>query len=91
MTISLAFLAPNLMQAAIEGRLPHGISVTRLRDPAMLGPFITQTGARNGFAEPRDREPKSGLTRPQRTAETAGPQFKPARMPATALVGMGHK
>jgi site-specific DNA recombinase len=32
MTISLAFLAPNLVKAAIEGRLPHGISVTRLRD-----------------------------------------------------------
>jgi hypothetical protein len=25
MTISLAFLAPNLVKAAIEGRLPRGI------------------------------------------------------------------
>jgi hypothetical protein len=25
MTISLAFLAPNLVRAAIEGRLPRGI------------------------------------------------------------------
>jgi site-specific DNA recombinase len=25
MTISLAFLAPNLVQAAVEGRLPHGL------------------------------------------------------------------
>ncbi|MGZ8396876.1 MAG: recombinase family protein [Rhodoplanes sp.] len=32
MTISLAFLAPKLMQAAVEGRLPRGIGVTRLRD-----------------------------------------------------------
>jgi hypothetical protein len=32
MTISLAFLAPALVKAAIEGRLPHGIGVTRLRD-----------------------------------------------------------
>jgi Fusaric acid resistance protein family len=32
MTISLAFLAPDLVQAAIEGRLPRGIGVTRLRD-----------------------------------------------------------
>jgi site-specific DNA recombinase len=32
MTISLAFLAPNLVQAAVEGRLPRGIGVTRLRD-----------------------------------------------------------
>ena len=34
MTISLAFLAPNLVKAAIEGRLPHGIGVTRLTDLA---------------------------------------------------------
>ena len=33
MTISLAFLAPNLVTAAIEGRLPRGIGVERLRDP----------------------------------------------------------
>jgi site-specific DNA recombinase len=32
MTISLAFLAPKLVQAAVEGRLPCGIGVTRLRD-----------------------------------------------------------
>jgi hypothetical protein len=31
MTISLAFLAPNL--AAVEGRLPRGIGIERLRDP----------------------------------------------------------
>jgi hypothetical protein len=32
MTVSLAFLAPDLVRAAIEGRLPRGIGVTRLRD-----------------------------------------------------------
>ena len=32
MTISLAFVAPELVKAAIEGRLPRGIGVTRLRD-----------------------------------------------------------
>jgi DNA invertase Pin-like site-specific DNA recombinase len=32
MTISLAFLAPGLVQAAVEGRLPRGIGVARLRD-----------------------------------------------------------
>ncbi len=32
MTISLAFLAPNLVKAAIDGRLPHGHGVTRMRD-----------------------------------------------------------
>jgi len=32
MTISLAFLAPNLVRAAVEGRLPRGINIERLRD-----------------------------------------------------------
>ena len=31
MTISLAFLAPDLVKAAI-GRLPHGMGVARLAD-----------------------------------------------------------
>ena len=46
MTILLAFLAPDLVKAAIDGRLPHGMGVARLCDlPAewsrqrqMLGP-----------------------------------------------------
>jgi site-specific DNA recombinase len=33
MTISLAFLAPDLVKAAVEGRLPRGIGVERLCDP----------------------------------------------------------
>jgi site-specific DNA recombinase len=33
MTISLAFLSPNLVKAAVEGRLPRGIGIERLRDP----------------------------------------------------------
>jgi site-specific DNA recombinase len=32
MTISLAFLSPALVKAALEGRLPRGVSVTRLCD-----------------------------------------------------------
>ena len=32
MTVSLAFLAPDLVKAAIDGRLPHGVGVTRLVD-----------------------------------------------------------
>jgi site-specific DNA recombinase len=32
MTISLSFLAPNLVKAAIEGRLPRGMGVARLVD-----------------------------------------------------------
>ena len=32
MTISLAFLAPDLVKAAIGGRLPHGMGVAPLTD-----------------------------------------------------------
>jgi site-specific DNA recombinase len=32
MTISLASLSPDLVRAAIDGRLPRGIGITRLRD-----------------------------------------------------------
>jgi site-specific DNA recombinase len=32
MTISLAFIAPDLVKAALEGRLPRGIGVASLRD-----------------------------------------------------------
>ena len=32
MTISLAFLSPKLVKAAIDGRLPRGIGIACLRD-----------------------------------------------------------
>jgi len=35
MTISLAFLAPAIVKAAIEGRMPRGSGVTRLADAPM--------------------------------------------------------
>jgi site-specific DNA recombinase len=35
MTLSLAFLAPAIVKAGIEGRLPRGFGVTRLTDPPM--------------------------------------------------------
>jgi len=33
LTLSLAFLSPQLVKAAVEGRLPRGINIERLRDP----------------------------------------------------------
>jgi hypothetical protein len=33
MTVSMAFIAPGLIKAAIEGRLPRGIGVANLREP----------------------------------------------------------
>jgi site-specific DNA recombinase len=32
MTLSLAFLAPDLVKAAVDGRLPHGMGVARVTD-----------------------------------------------------------
>jgi site-specific DNA recombinase len=32
MTISLAFLVPDLVKAATDGRLPHGMGVARVTD-----------------------------------------------------------
>jgi len=41
MTISLAFLAPDLVRAAVEGQLPRGIGVERLRDvPGRMEPAV---------------------------------------------------
>jgi DNA invertase Pin-like site-specific DNA recombinase len=36
LTLSLAFLAPKLVKAAVEGRLPRGMNIERLRDPDPL-------------------------------------------------------
>ena len=33
LTLSLAFLAPQLVKGAVEGRLPRGVNIERLRDP----------------------------------------------------------
>jgi hypothetical protein len=36
MTLSLAFVAPPIVAAAIEGRLPRGFGVKRLMDLPMI-------------------------------------------------------
>jgi len=68
MTISLAFLAPDLVKAAVEGRLPRGIGVTRLRDApaewsrqAGLGLFDPPSGGRrnNASVAKRTLHPRS--------------------------------
>ena len=38
MTLSLAFLAPDIVKAAVEGRLPRGYSLKRLVDLPMAWP-----------------------------------------------------
>jgi hypothetical protein len=49
MTISLAFLAPDLVKAAIEGRLPRGVGIARLGDqPAEWSSQYLKLGLANG-------------------------------------------
>jgi site-specific DNA recombinase len=49
MTVSLAFLAPDLVKAAVEGRLPRGIGVERLRDqPAEWSRQFEALGLKSG-------------------------------------------
>jgi len=38
MTLSLAFLAPDIVKAAVEGSLPRGLGLKRLVDPPMAWP-----------------------------------------------------
>jgi len=58
MTISLAFLAQDLVKAAVEGRLPRGIGIERLRDaPAEWSRQFETLGLNAGFA----RGPETGL------------------------------
>ena len=40
MTLSLAFLAPNLAKAATEGQLPRGFGIKRLIDLPMLWSWV---------------------------------------------------
>lgn len=43
MTISLAWLAPDLVKAAVEGRLPRGMGIARLCDLPANGPDNTKS------------------------------------------------
>jgi hypothetical protein len=85
MTISLAFLAPGLVKAAIERRLPRGIGVTRLRDAAaewsrqyaMLGCRFDPGGHSSQAAQARamngfvEREPPLSRPKPLRRSPLA--------------------
>jgi hypothetical protein len=57
MTISLAFLSPALVTAAVEGRFPRGIGVAALRDapaewPQQMSRLGLGTGKRSRFCQP---------------------------------------
>jgi hypothetical protein len=70
MTISLAFLAPELVKAAVK-------------DPGDLR-GQTRDGARNGFGEPRDRKPKSAQSRPSAASRDRTRVFEPRKRPQNA-------
>jgi hypothetical protein len=89
MTISLAFIAPDLVKAAIEGRLLHGMGVARLCDlPAewsrqyrMLGLAARESCSSNrvsGRGEPRRQETDFPGQR-QNTAIAHRPLIDPRR------------
>src|SRR5438874_12997508 len=69
--------------------LPSGFANTRCLacrfEPRSLH-VPTPSRARNGFAEPRDRQPKSTLSRPQPAAETARPHLNLRKRPQIAGV-----
>ena len=50
MILSLAFLAPDLVKAGIEGRLPRGVGIARLCDPPSAW---SEQFQRLGIAQPR--------------------------------------
>ena len=54
MTLSLAFLAPEIAKAAVEGRLPRGFGLKRLVDLPMAWP--DQWRALGNSAPTRTRE-----------------------------------
>jgi hypothetical protein len=64
MTLSLAFLAPGIVEAAIEGRLPRGFGITRLTDLPMAWSKQWSTlglpNARRGVGALLWRSPASG-------------------------------
>ena len=84
MTISLAFLAPDLVKAAIDGRLPHGMGVARLADLSaewsrprqMLGlpvcnPSIEPSGSRTQLVSAETKAAGPGLPNPNGRKNTA--------------------
>src|SRR5258705_4346421 len=84
MTISLAFLAPALVKAAIEGRLPRGIGVERLRDPP-TGNLRRSDSIRNRL-QPRPKVPNYGGPKVGITGAVRCNFVLKARLPGTEFL-----
>jgi hypothetical protein len=85
MTISLAFLAPDLVKAAIEGRLPHGMGVVRLADLPAEWSRQAQQAMAEYQAELRAMREKTARLRALRLArDTANQKTPPANQKGAA-------
>ncbi len=76
MTISLAFLAPNLVQATVDGRLPRGVGVANLRLAGRMVPAIRE--ARSRVSLVGIPAPGTEFFRPE-----TKPKFRPVRLSET--------
>lgn len=82
MMISLAFLAPHLVKAAIEGRLPHGMGVVRLCDCQPNGfararcwaSSRNKVQSRTGLCPRRSPLPGNVILRPETKAPKRAPK-----------------
>jgi hypothetical protein len=84
MTIPLALLAPNLVKAVAEGRLPRGIGVERLRDlPAEWSRQFEAHLIQNSAVQPEIRITLAGIA--IAAASTPGIQAR-AWLPRTELL-----
>jgi hypothetical protein len=81
MAISLAFLAPDLVKAAIDGTLPHGMGVVRLADlPAEWSqqtPDARPSLEVSGISNRVSANQVSGF----RETQNSGPETKPRNRP----------
>ena len=74
MTISLAFLAPDLVKAAIEGRLPHGMGFADFATYRLIGLVkvrcsdCNDTGPRSNASSPTHRPVAGNWAETPRTA-----------------------
>jgi hypothetical protein len=104
MTISLAFLAPNLVKAAVEGRLPRGIGIERCairrqngadslrRSDSIRNSFKTnpQTSGRLTVLQLISRRPISHLRVPKKRPPRRGARWGHFHRMLSAALGSGR-
>src|ERR1700704_4348506 len=93
MTISLAFLAPDLVKAAIDGRLPHGMGVARLCDlPAEWSRQRHMLGLAALYPSSRSEPPPETISVPGNgDSEPRDNSAETARCPSSVSVETGTR